>query len=121
MQGIAKRRPALSAAGSGHVLGPGRLATADAYTVADAAAVAAPVRSGAGTRAGRVGRLPVNLPVDLCGGNPGEYRSDGRHPHAAGHPDVQPAALFHGWTPGGAPDAPAAPHREIPGGRAAAE
>ncbi len=113
MQGIAKRRPALSAAGSGHVLGSGRLATADACAVADAAAAAAPVRSGGG----RVGRLPVNLPVDLCGGDPGEYRSDGQHPHAAGHP----AGLFRGWTPGGAPDAPATPRREIPGGRAAAE
>ena len=117
MQGIAKRRPTLSAAGSGRVLGAARLAMADASTVAEAAAAPAPVLAGAGD--GRIGRLPVNLPVDLCGGDLGGCRSEQEHP--CFHPASHPAALFCGWTPGGAPDTPPTRHRDVPGSRAGTE
>lgn len=90
MQGIAKPRPAPSAVGSRRVLGSACLTASDpsdAFAAAAAAAAAPAACSGAAV-SGRVGRLPVNMPVDLCGED-----ADGCRCGA----DGPAAALFQGW------------------------
>lgn len=126
MQGIAKPRAALSAAGSSMVLGPACLAASEASEASTAAdtpgtAPSAPSVCAGAAGSGRVGRLPVNVPADLCGGRPS----------GSPRPEHRPAAaLFHGWGGEGESAAPSAPHgdglgpaarREVPGGRASTE
>lgn len=87
MQGIAKPRPAPSAVGSRRVLGSA-CPTASDPSDAFAAAAAAPAACSGAAVSGRVGRLPVNMPVDLCSED-----ADGCRCGA----DGPTAALFQGW------------------------